>query len=139
MSGIKAAKREIYIQEKFITTYYLPEKEIIVEEWEGFAPSEGFREVSDGLIELMKAKACGKVINNFKRGKVILKPDQNWINENWFPRAVEAGLCKFAFLLADDVFNKMSVERIMEKTNFPSLQFRYFGSYEEAEKWLTQH
>lgn len=136
MPETSAPKKEIHIQEKFITTYYLPEKDIIVEEWDGFAPSAGFREVSDGLIEIIKKRECGKVINNFKKGKVITQEDQNWINEDWFPRAVKAGLTKFAFLLADDVFNKMSVERIMEKTNFPTLQFRYFGSYDEAEKWL---
>lgn len=129
---------EICIKERFITTTYEADKHIIVEEWNGFAPSDGFRRVSDELIELMKKKKCGKVLNNFANGKVISTADQEWINESWFPRAVEAGLTHFAFLLAKDTFNQMSVKNIMQKTDYPQLRYRYFGDYEEAEKWLLE-
>lgn len=127
---------EICISTKFIITTYHRDKHIIVEEWNGFAPSAGFREVSDGLIELIKQKKCGRVLNNFANGKVIAPQDQKWINEDWFPRAIAAGLTHFAFLLADDIFNQLTVKNIMNNTDFPNLEYYYFNDYIKAEEWL---
>lgn len=132
------AGHELCLSRPFITTTYVPAKHIIVGTWQGFAPSKEFRAFSEDMIQLIRNKGCGYVLNDFRGGKAIHPDDQAWISDEWYPRAIEAGLSHYAFLLSQNVFNQLAVKRINEDIDQPGLNLRYFDNYEEAEQWLVE-
>jgi hypothetical protein len=48
-----------------------------------------------------------------------------------------AGIRKMAVVIADDIFNKLSVEEIMNKVDALDLTSHYFSSIEEARSWVA--
>ena len=90
--------------------------------------------VLDQVIE----KELTHWLNDLQQMTAILKPEETWTDEVWFPRLfAHCGVKKMAFLPAVDFFNQMSVYRIMDRTiGTRSFQGGYFPNENEAISWL---
>jgi hypothetical protein len=64
------------------------------------------------------------------------KEAERWVNEDWFPRAIAAGIKKMAVLIPKSTLGKMSVESVMGKAPGTDLTTAYFDNQEAAKKWL---
>ena len=63
---------------------------------------------------------------------------QEWTDMTIFPRFIEAGLKRIAFIVSSDLFAQVSVEQMLEEnTAITSFQSRYFDHYFQARNWLT--
>ncbi|MFP4088972.1 MAG: hypothetical protein ACLFUB_12975 [Cyclobacteriaceae bacterium] len=58
----------------------------------------------------------------------------DWIAQNWMPRALAAGLKKFAHITSLDVFGALSAEELLTKAG--DFEMRIFSDRKEAEAWL---
>ena len=105
--------------------------------WKGFISGEDYRNALDKAAELFKEKGIGKWIANLSEMEPITDEDQKWANEDWFPRALQAGLKRLAIIVGADVFNQMSVEQIMNNVESLDLTTQYFDSEEKAKAWLA--
>lgn len=66
----------------------------------------------------------------------IDEADQNWSNTEWFPKALGAGVKKMGVIVADDVFNQMSVDQIMSKVEAADFVSKYFPNVDQAKTWI---
>lgn len=103
----------------------------------GLLSTEEFKEIANKQIEIIVTKELKKALNDIKEMKV-LKPDiQEWINTVWFPKAQNAGLKYFAFVVPDDIFGKISMEGANKNAvNEFGIEIHYFTSIEKAKSWL---
>ena len=63
--------------------------------------------------------------------------DQEWVNTDWLPRAIEAGYRKVAIIVPEDIFSQIAVDDIMEKAREEApVEDHYFTNLEEAKAWL---
>lgn len=69
----------------------------------------------------------------------ILRADETWANENWFPRLFATGLRRMAIVESDDFFNQTSVARSFTAVNGKlTFEVAWFRTLEEARGWLGQ-
>lgn len=67
---------------------------------------------------------------------VIMPRLQTWVNEQIFPRFINAGLRKYAIVVSEEMIAQLSIEQTMEEDNTNNFQVCYFDSAEKAKKWL---
>jgi hypothetical protein len=107
--------------------------------WYGL-PSEGSElyEILDTLIEAMKEKKTGFVIADARNMQVISREDQQWISENWYPRALAAGFSHEALVVSQYTFNEVAVKRIVRTYDDRKVKTGYFKSMPSAYDWVRK-
>jgi hypothetical protein len=108
----------------------------IIMEWTGFVHGEDFRKtVNQGLDLLIEQKGC-KWMADLSEMEVIAQEDQRWLDEEWFPRAAQAGVKYIAMVRPEKVISQISVRRVTGKVGGLEIETAYFDSPEKAKEWL---
>jgi hypothetical protein len=125
----------VYVNEPYLVLSW--EGDHVKAVWRGFFSGEKFRQGLEKILELIKEKVATLYIADISSAKVISLDDQNWISQDWSPRAYEAGLRKNAFIYPKDVFAQMAVRRVTQIMR-TEIEIAYFHDEAEAIKWLNQ-
>ena len=126
----------IYFDEPYLAIHWDATTRCVVMEWKRFARSKDFRLGLEKGLELVKKKATGKWLADMRNMGVLSQADQNWSNEDWFPRALAAGINRMALIVPSSTLSKMAVDAIMSKVEGTDLETAYFDDVEKAKKWL---
>ncbi len=107
--------------------------------WRGYAPSPVFRSILEDALSNVKLHDLQFWLADLREMAAILRQDETWTVNDWFPRIATSGLRRMAILMSDDFFNVSSVDRIMDGAA-PKIQFevRYFRTPEEAMGWFVE-
>jgi len=105
--------------------------------WTQPPTSAEFREVLSKGLEAIQSNKLQRWVGDVRQLGAILEEDQKWSNEVWFPQAIQAGIKRMAVVIADDIFNQLSVEEIMNKVEAVDLTSHYFSNLEEARSWVA--
>jgi hypothetical protein len=106
---------ELYYDHPNCKVYYVADKAYIHSVWEGFPPSQIFREGSNKILELMEKHKIGKLLVDSRLSGAASPDDQAWMINDWTPRAVAAGYRVYAYVLAKDIFSKFSSSRVIQE------------------------
>lgn len=105
--------------------------------WKGLMVSGiEFRKILDAIISLLEIKKCHCVIADAREMKIIIYEDQQWIINNWYPRALKAGFRQQALVVAKSTYGELSIKKIVEKYDQVQVTTGYFDSMEEAFRWV---
>jgi hypothetical protein len=108
----------------------------VIMEWTGFVYGGNFKKmVGQGLDLLIEKKGC-KWLANLSKMEVIAQEDQRWLDEEWFPRAAQAGVKYIAMVRPEKVISQISVRRVIGKVGGLEIETAYFDSPEKAKEWL---
>ncbi|MBC3538537.1 hypothetical protein ACFSC6_17620 [Rufibacter sediminis] len=114
--------------------------QLLVLHWQGFVPSEVYREGLLEGIQISRREGLHNWIMDMKQMKVIRQADQEWTLATWFPQFQLLGVNRLAFIVSDDIFNQMAVSS-MVATLRP--QFRaeveYFQELASAIRWAQEN
>ena len=67
----------------------------------------------------------------------ILRQDEQWTVNDWFPTLAKTGFERMAILMSSDLYNLMSVDRIMQAaTSEMPFAVEHFDDEEVASDWL---
>ena len=117
--------------------YFDKESNAAIGEFVGFLKPDEFKSIANKLIQMLEEKDLKRQINDVKLMKVLSQDTQNWLNTDWFPRAKEAGLKFFAFVVPEDIFGKMSMKGANRKAeNMLGIEIQYFSDMELAKDWV---
>ncbi|MBY0424549.1 MAG: STAS/SEC14 domain-containing protein [Cytophagales bacterium] len=128
---------KLHFDNGFVQIYYLDDIKSGIGRWKGFISGNDYRNALNSAADLFKEKKIYKWIANLSEMETITDEDQKWANEDWFPRALQAGLKRLAIIVGTDVFNQMSVEQIMSNVASMDLKTQYFDSEEKAKAWMA--
>jgi hypothetical protein len=106
-------------------------------EWQGWAAPEEFRAANDALVQAITDHGATRVLGDSGRIKVIQKSDQDWVNGDWFPRILAAGLTRLAMVLPDSGLAKMNIDDMVSRVS-GRLDVAYFATLGEAREWLAR-
>lgn len=106
-------------------------------EWKAFVFGDDFRQALDKGLSIVIENDTNRWLADLRHLGVLSQADQKWSNEDWFPRAHNAGIIRMALVLPERAVAKMSVNNIMKKVDDNTLVTNYFASVEEAYKWLA--
>lgn len=126
------ANTEIY------NIYFDAELNCVVMEWDGYATSKQFKQGTELMLNTLIKNKCSKVLADIKNMKIIAMEDQQWLNEEFLPRATTFGFKAIAIVKPDFYFNKVAVETISYKVDKDKLTLNFFDNVNDAKEWLSK-
>lgn len=108
----------------------------VVMEWKGFVTGNSFRDAVDKGLELLIEKRGDKWLADLSKMGVISQEDQKWADEDWFPRAVKAGIRYMAMIRPQKIISQMSVRNVINQIGDLKIETEYFEKPEDAKAWL---
>jgi len=126
----------IYFDESFLMLSWEPESNIVCAEWKNEVGSEPLRHGLQVGLELVKQKKARKWLVDSRRLGSISPADVKWVNDNWIPSAVSAGLDWMAFVMAKKAVMALTMKSFMARINDRDLSTAYFDDVEAARAWL---
>ena len=118
------------------TISYDASNKYVFMDWDGYATSAQFREGTEYMLQLLKQNNSSKVLADIKDMTIIGREDQNYVQFNFLPRAIDAGFRAIAIVRPVNHFNAVAIETISYRVNKTVVQMRVFDDIEEARKWL---
>jgi len=108
--------------------------------WEGFAPSQDFREAFDSAADWLKTHRVSKWILDHQKSKIIAPEDQKWLVQEWFVSVrQEIGIPDTVALVnGEDFYGKISVTSYSQalSQDMGTEKLRLFEERTAAEDWL---
>jgi len=108
----------------------------VVLKWIGYAESDQFRKACDQSLELLKKMKTKFMIADNSEGKAVTIDDQNWLVEDWFPRAFIEGYRISAVVSTTDIFRDMGIKNIVSQLDLTKFTAEYFNNFEDAQEWI---
>lgn len=118
--------------------YFDEDIKAVVMEWNGYATSKQFKQGTELMLNMLIKNNCSKVLADIKDMKIIAMEDQQWLNEEFLPRATTFGFKAIAIIRPDFYFNKVAVESISYKADKEKLAINFFDNKIEAIEWLSK-
>jgi hypothetical protein len=117
--------------------YFDPKISSIVMEWDGYATSEQFKQGTELMLNLLVQHNCSKVLADIKDMVIIGMEDQEWLLQQFIPRAIEFGFRSLAIIQSEHYFNKVAVETVSYRVDKNKLRINFFDNSIEAKTWLA--
>ena len=114
------------------------EGQLVMVEWEGWADSAEFAALLDAEIRALSEHHASRLLADCRRQKVLRPDDQERADKEWLPRALVAGLKRFAIVLPTSVLAAMNVQDRLGKVPGATFDIAYFEGVDEARAWLTR-
>src|SRR3989442_705002 len=106
-----------------------PSSTVLVE-WEGWANTAEFKALLEGEIQALKDHAGSRLLADCRRQRVLNPADQERADHEWLPRAIEAGLKRFAIVLPVSDMAAGHIQERLGKVPRTTMRIAYFGSVE---------
>ena len=123
---------------KIAQNFYLrydPTVPCLIMVWRGYHPSAVFRARNAEVLGALARHRATKLLCDIRYFLLIAAADQDWLNNDWLPRAMEAGLRQCAIVSPIYFFNRVAVQTVVDRIA-SALQVEYFDSPEAGLNWL---
>lgn len=110
----------------------------VITEWQGWANPSEFAAVLEAGLRAIKEHRSSRGLVDCLRQRVVQQSDQDWVNQNWFPRALAAGLTRLALVLPKSELAMMNIKDVLSKVSDTTLEIAYFSTVDEAIGWLAR-
>lgn len=128
-----------YFQNHVLTLTYEPEWELGTAQWKGFLSSQEFQEAVMMCLQLMNKYKPLRWLGDNRKMRVIRQADQEWFVAHALPHLQAGTIRRHATILSEDIFNKMAVEQIIQRSdNKEALFLKEFNTKPLAIAWLKQ-
>jgi ferredoxin-NADP reductase len=124
--------------EEVYQIYFDTQLDCVVMRWSGYATSKQFRDGTELMLKALQEHKADKVFADIREMTLIGQEDQKWLDENFIPRAMQAGFQAMAIIRPKAYFNRVAVESVSYKVNSEKLRICFFDNRSEAEKWLSE-
>jgi hypothetical protein len=107
----------------------------VVVVWKQYTTSAQIRFIHEYLLLVIKKHLLRKILGDDTELVTIHEEDQNWIANDWMPRAISAGIIAGASKRPLAYFGDLAVKDLRESAP-PSITIRAFDHLENAREWL---
>lgn len=135
---MRRTRTELLYRDKTIAIEYSPVDEWIYVNWRGYQNYESVVAGCEKMLELMKEKACYRILNDNTYVEGQWSAAAKWVAEEWFPSMREYGLQQFAWVYSPSVFSRLSVDKSIKLADFPDY-IRVYEDIAPAKDWLRSH
>lgn len=129
---------KVYADEQWVSVRWEEIHQCVHTEWKAFANSQEFRGTLMKALEAIRENHATRYLSDTRKVKVIVREDQVWSEETWFPLVAAAGLTRFAAVTAEAGLGKLTVEEIFDTVHLKGLEVRKFSTVAAAQAWLAE-
>lgn len=128
----------IYFENDAAIIFVLPEKNLAVTKWKGFASTEELRKLLDEALNLLENYTIHYWLNDNRLMKVVRPADQEFVVNEWLPKYLQKSVIKKSVTIeSEDIFSKMSSESMLRQADkMIPFDMATFKTYKEAISWL---
>lgn len=119
----------------FYTAEYEAENEWIYSNWFGYLDVEEVKAGANAGLALLIQAHTSKFLNDNRQLEGSWDDANEWIAQDWMPRALQAGLKKFAHVVSPDIYAALSAEEM--ESNVLDFEMKIFEDFEAAKVWLS--
>jgi hypothetical protein len=112
--------------------------QLVLVEWQGWANETEFSQLLEAEISALRKHRGTRMLADCRRQKGLSAADQDLANENWLPRALAAGLKRFAVVVPLSGLAQANLKERLGKVRPGALEIAYFATPEEARVWLSE-
>jgi hypothetical protein len=113
--------------------------EAVVLQWKRLPiGSEDFRSALNAGLDLLVEQKSSHWLADVRNMGFIQVEDQDWTNQDWFPRAASLGIRKMALILTQQSIAHASTNRIMRRVNGIVIETAMFDNETDAKRWLAR-
>lgn len=125
---------ELLSTNQHLTISYESATQILICKWQKRQTLETIQRNGALILEKFIEKKATKVLNDNLEVEGHWEEAIDWTVEYWFPAMTAAGLKYFAWVLAKDIFARISARRAGQGLD----SVRFFRSHRYAHDWLSQ-
>lgn len=100
------------------------------------AKPEGFMQACEFALRLMIEKKISKMIADNSKVPVVMRENQTWLTDDWFPRAINAGFRYSAVVVPHNKLVEYTIRKMEHNVHNSLFTAQYFGDVEDAKTWL---
>lgn len=120
----------------FLSIDWDPNTQAVIMKWKSFAHGDDFRAGLNAGLDLIKEKKSHKWLADLRDLGTVPTKDQEWSNNDWYPRAIAGGIRKMAIIMPKSTLSSMSVKNILTKVQGVDIETNYFDNIDAAKEWL---
>ena len=106
--------------------------------WEGYANDNEYKEALNEAFKIISAKKCTRWLSDMTNGKAVSNEANQWVKTIFIPKVIHQGVKKAAFIMAKDIFRKMSANSLKTVIDSHNVELQYFDNRIAAENWLKK-
>jgi hypothetical protein len=118
--------------------YYDAGLKAVVMEWKGYFTTGQFRECSERMLATLQEHTCSKVLGNIREMTLIQSSEQQWLQDEFLPKAHEKGLLYCALVKPENFFNRIALDNVTYNIDQDKLEVVMCNTLEEARTWLKE-
>lgn len=130
--------REVHEETDLYTIEYDDDIEVVLFTWDEFASGAEFREGCEALLDAVRQHRASKVLTDTRGIRAHDEEDQAWMQDDWIPRALEAGVEHTATVHPDSVISQMDMEEMVEGVEDAPHEPFLTDDMDEARRWLAE-
>lgn len=119
----------------FLFTEFDQQNNWIYNDWQGLLSLDGVIRGATGILQILQHTRCPYILNDNRGVLGSWKQANEWIETEWMPQALAAGLRCHAHVVAPGVFGQASAEDMHLRVG-SSFHMHLFENIEEAQAWL---
>ena len=129
----------VVLDQPYLHLVHEPTRKLVQLTWKGHARSDEYRFGLEKALAVLSENNVLFWLADLRKMTAILRTDETWANENWFPRLFSTGLRRMAIVESNDFFNQTSVARSFTAVNGKlTFEVAWFRTLEEARGWLRR-
>ncbi|QCK16343.1 hypothetical protein [Mangrovivirga cuniculi] len=129
-----AKNHKVLLKRKNIIVEHNKELNYVYLRWVGYQKEADIKESGEEILKIFKTMDCKDILNDNREVKGPWNTAADWTVNDWFPRMIDAGMQKFAWVFPDNIFAELSATKAMPDNEL----VKKFNSYNEAEAWLQE-
>jgi len=121
-----------------LSLQYISKKQFVYAHW-AWDYEQGIDIVYEGceaILQLLKEKGGRGILNDNRLCRDSWDEANEWIANDWTPRAIAEGLAFLSFIVSEDIFSQLAAEELQQQV--VGFTMRNHSSAEEAIAWLEE-
>jgi hypothetical protein len=106
--------------------------------WQSWATPTEFAGALEAGLSCLKEHGGSQWLADCTEMRAVKQSDQEWYDQNWFPRALAAGLRRMAVVNPKSGLSRMNMDDMMGRVPASRLEVAFFGAVAEAKDWLNR-
>ena len=104
--------------------------------WKAFGTGPRFRQVLEAALRCVLANGATSWIGDVRALQVIDPVDRVWLNKDWQPRWLRAGVRRRAVVIGPEALARVGAAGFLDEVPGARLESRYVATPDDARAWL---
>lgn len=111
---------------------------IFITHWLGYTAAPDYRSALERALELARPLKIRAWVGDNRRNRIISPENQRWTSDEWWNEFATLGHRRLAVVVGADLFNRLSVDRIIMKASPRSpWETQHFDALQPAIDWAA--